>query len=319
VVQAYAQDVYDALNPSYKPPAAEKNLFEVKQRFMYAVFEKILQTDKGKALVRTHEKAADAQKIFDELCKDALRSTHSSIDSSRLFSYITSVRIDDGLWNGTAHIFILHWQDQVHLFESLDDTTAHFNPEQKLHRLQNVVHLLDELGQVKNQADQLQAAHGKFISYESYCNLLLSAASNYDAQFAPKGRAGHTIAKAPKRNMYAHDMADYGDDDSTSDACNLDSHIVDLIANVHKQHSKDPKFNTNGSFSKSRTSKFNRNGIFPKPCLSSQQWHSLQPEARATWDLLPDEAKAIILGLCKDPGKQAVNLHNISAYDFPSE
>ena len=50
--------------------------------------------------------------------------------------------------------------------------------------------------------------------------------------------------------------------------------------------------------------------------MSSQQWHSLQPETQATWDLLSDEAKAIILGLCKDPGKRTVNLHNISAYDF---
>ena len=50
--------------------------------------------------------------------------------------------------------------------------------------------------------------------------------------------------------------------------------------------------------------------------LSIQQWHSLQPEARATWDLLSNEAKAIILGLRKDPGKRAVNLHDISAYDF---
>ncbi len=53
-----------------------------------------------------------------------------------------------------------------------------------------------------------------------------------------------------------------------------------------------------------------------KPRLSIQQWHSLQPEACATWELLSDKAKAIILGLCKDPGKQVVNLHNISAYDF---
>jgi len=53
-----------------------------------------------------------------------------------------------------------------------------------------------------------------------------------------------------------------------------------------------------------------------KPHLSVQQWHSLEPEAQATWDLLSDEAKAIILGLRKDPGKWTVNLHNISAYNF---
>ena len=64
-----------------------------------------------KALVRSSESAANAQKIYYELCEDALRSTHSSIDSSRLLSYITSVRIGDGLWNGTSRSFVLHWQE----------------------------------------------------------------------------------------------------------------------------------------------------------------------------------------------------------------
>jgi len=45
--------------------------------------------DKRKALVRSYKSTADAQKIFDDLCQDALHSTHSSIDSSRLLSYIT--------------------------------------------------------------------------------------------------------------------------------------------------------------------------------------------------------------------------------------
>jgi len=37
-------------------------------------------------------------------------------------------------------------------------------------------------------------------------------------------------------------MADYEDDD-LSDTYNLDSDIVDLQANVHKQHPKNPTFN----------------------------------------------------------------------------
>jgi len=80
---------------------------------MYAVLERVLQIDKGKSLVRSDESTSNAQKIFKELCKDALRSTHAHIDSSRLLSYITSVRIGDGLWNGTSHSFVLHWQEQV--------------------------------------------------------------------------------------------------------------------------------------------------------------------------------------------------------------
>ncbi len=90
------------LDPTYKPLPPEKDLFEAKQRYMYAVFERVLQMDKGKTLVRSNETTSNAQKIFTELCQDALQSTHASIDSSRLLSYTTSVRIGDSLWNGTC-------------------------------------------------------------------------------------------------------------------------------------------------------------------------------------------------------------------------
>jgi len=129
VAQAQAQDISDVLNPSFKPATGEKDLFEAKQKCMCAVFERTLQRDKGKALVRSCESTANAQKVFDELCQDSCRSTCSSIDSSRLLSYITSVRIKDGHSNGTAHSFILHGQEQVCLYESLVDMATHFSPE----------------------------------------------------------------------------------------------------------------------------------------------------------------------------------------------
>jgi len=119
---------------------------------MYADFERVLQTDKGKALlVKFYEADSNAQKIFAELCEDVLRSTCSSIDSSRVLSCITSVRIGNDHWNGTTHSFILHWQEQVQLYESLVDAADHFSHEQKMHMLQNAVHPLQELRQVKNQ------------------------------------------------------------------------------------------------------------------------------------------------------------------------
>jgi len=113
MTQARAQDVYDALDPTFKPLPTEKDLFEVKQKYMYAVFERVMQTDKGKALVRSNKATFNVQKIFTKLCLDALRSTCASIDSSRILSYISSVRIGDGLWNRTSHSFVLHWQEQV--------------------------------------------------------------------------------------------------------------------------------------------------------------------------------------------------------------
>jgi len=43
---------------------------------MYAVIERVLQIDKVKALVRSYEATADTQKIYYELCEDALTQVH---------------------------------------------------------------------------------------------------------------------------------------------------------------------------------------------------------------------------------------------------
>jgi len=119
-----------------------------------------------------------------------------------------------------------------------------------MHMLQNAVHPEEELRQVKNQANQLQAFHGKGISYDSYCNLLLSAASNLDAKHTPKGRSS-----AAKRNVYAHDLGNF-EDEEFHDAYNLDSDIGDLQANVHRQQPKDSRFAQSGMSQNSRNPTF---------------------------------------------------------------
>jgi len=102
--------------------------------------------------------------------------------------------------------------------------------------------------------------------------------------------------------VYAHDLGDL-EDDEFHDAYNLDCNIDELQANVHRQQAKDSQIAWGGMARNIRNPTYPAKGDTLKPRLSIQQWHGLQPEARATWDLLSDEAKAIILGLRKDPGK----------------
>ena len=89
----------------------EIQLFDEKQKFMYAVFEKTLLTDKGKALVCQYQHSFDAQKIFKELSASTMQLTKASMNASSLLSYITSTTFGDGEWKGSTHAFILHWQD----------------------------------------------------------------------------------------------------------------------------------------------------------------------------------------------------------------
>ena len=120
MAQARAQDVADVLNHNYTPSNTdEAALFDEKQKYMYAVFEKTLLTDKGKALVHAHQRKYDAQKIYQELCEYALKSTKAIMDTSSILTYITTAQLGTGTWKRTTHAFILYWQDQVRKYQTL--------------------------------------------------------------------------------------------------------------------------------------------------------------------------------------------------------
>ena len=203
--QARAQDLAEVLDPSYIPSGDNIELFKEKQKFMYAVLEQKVMTDQGKAYVRSHEKDFDAHQVYAKLKTYHLKSTRAKINSSTLLQYITSVKITDGDWKGSTHGFLLHWENQIRLYESqLDDKKEHFSPRVKRIMLENAVHPLDELRQVKVTADLEVVMSGKELTYQQYFDLLLAASSSYDAQHASNRRT--------KRTVYFHNQEAFGDE-----------------------------------------------------------------------------------------------------------
>ena len=130
----------------------EKEVFEQKQKYIYAVFSKTLLTDKGKSLVREHEKDYNAQLVHKKLLDYAQKSTKASVKSSQLLTYITSARLGTGSWKGSSHSFILHWQNQVRKYEQLVPTTDCFSDSIKHTMLENAVFPIQDLRAVKDQA-----------------------------------------------------------------------------------------------------------------------------------------------------------------------
>ena len=106
--------MFEVLDPSYKPSTQEDiNLFQIKQGFMFSVFEYTLKNDHGKGVLCKYEDTGNAQQVYIELLEYAEWSTKVSIEAATLLKYITSVKIGDGTWKGTAFNFIPHWQEQV--------------------------------------------------------------------------------------------------------------------------------------------------------------------------------------------------------------
>jgi hypothetical protein len=141
----------------------------------------------------------DAQKAYAELQEHHLKSTKTSV---KILGYITSAKIGDGSWHGTAENFILNWQEQILCMSGshLPVGTSQMN---KLTMLQTAVHPLQELCQVKATAALLKVHTKKDLDYDAYSSLLFSTASDYDSN--------HSVSKG-KRQVYSHDL-DHGDDD----------------------------------------------------------------------------------------------------------
>src|SRR5688500_8885994 len=187
MAQSRAQDIAEVLDPEYIPTTSKDiGLFMGKQKFMYAVFEKTLLTDKGKALVCHHQLPFDAQLIYKELSAYTMLSTKAAITAGVLLSYITNTTLADVKWKGPTHLFVLYWQDQVRKYNNLSPQTA-LSPTILLSLLQNAVNPISELCQVRMQAAQMKTFIEKDLSYDDYCGHLLSAAQQYDQLHAKKG------------------------------------------------------------------------------------------------------------------------------------
>jgi hypothetical protein len=88
VAQAQAQDLSDVLDSTFVPATPEATeLFVEKQKFVYAIFDKILLTDKGKSLVRQY---FDAQKVSRDLTVYSNTLTMAARVASDLLTYIMS-------------------------------------------------------------------------------------------------------------------------------------------------------------------------------------------------------------------------------------
>lgn len=255
--QATAQCVEPVLDPAYVPLSQDdKELFMEQQKYMMAVFNTCIQTDFGKGLIRKFEGTHDAQKLFAELELRAKSSTSAIITAAELLSYITTATLGKNTWNGTTTSFVLHWEEQVRLYERYVDVQSRFTTELKRTLLQNAVNGITDLRQVKLNADQLVQANGTSTSYEQYRDLLLNACARYDAEW--QSRAQRPVPA--RRTVYATDV-DYGMDDTNGFGFDTS---LDVISAYRTR-------------------------------MTGAQWHKLDAESQRIWDSLSDAAKETIL------------------------
>jgi hypothetical protein len=230
VATAYTHHTQKVLDENYKPKsAAERDLFDEMQYFMFSVLQEKLKSEKGRSLVNDYENTRDAQSVYAALKKHAKESTAAHLSGDQLLQYITSARYP-GNWRGTSYAFVLHWKDQVMKYEKLE--LEAIPPKQKLRMLKNTVSEVPELQNVKQIEDQIIARGGTGLGWDEYVELLLSACSQFDKK--------NTTTRSGQRKVYAtgvlYDGEDYEPPDNTS--YGIDTDIMEIYANATDTRSR---------------------------------------------------------------------------------
>ena len=112
---------------------------------------------------------------------------------NRITKYLTNIKLDD-TWRGTNESFLLHYNDQLRLLDSLVDSDEKLPDNARVTFLESAVESVPDLRRVKITDNVLQAQldSTKTISYRSYFDLLKDAAFHLDQATIRGSKIRHT-------------------------------------------------------------------------------------------------------------------------------
>ena len=179
---AKAQGLNSLMDPNFTPGSDEyeQQLFQDQQDFLYSVLISSLKTDFSEALVKDHE--GDAQLILELLHEHHTgNSQYSRSEINRITKYLTNIKLDD-TWRGTNESFLMHYNDQLRLLDSLVDSDEKLPDNTRVTFLESAVESVPDLRRVKITDNVLQAQldSTRPITYRSYFDLLKDAAFHLD-------------------------------------------------------------------------------------------------------------------------------------------
>ena len=191
---AKAQGLNSLMDPNFTPGSDEyeQQLFQDQQDFLYSVLISSLKTDFSEALVKDHE--GDAQPIIELLHEHHTgNSQYSRSEINRITKYLTNIKLDD-TWRGTNESFLMHYNDQLRLLDSLVDSDEKLPDNTRVTFLESAVESVPDLRRVKITDNVLQAQldSTRPITYRSYFDLLKDAAFHLDQATKRGSKIRHT-------------------------------------------------------------------------------------------------------------------------------
>ena len=208
---------------------------------MYSVFDKVLQSDMGKTIVRKYAPSMDAHSVWRGFESHMSTSSKGLNETCRLHAYV-STTIYNRPWKGTTEQFVLHFHEQFRQLDEVTPLKEHLRHSVRLTLLQTPVRSVPELMIVETMEEYMSLTNSLSgqvsITYDKYFMMLQNAYIRYDKNLKQK-------PSTTSRAVYQHELDDnpsihdeeddYLDDNFAPDGIDTPS---DDIYNVHNTNFK---------------------------------------------------------------------------------
>ena len=91
---ARSQGVHEVVDDTYEPMTLEdREVFKLKNEFVYTVLNRHIQTDSGKSIIRKFENTLDGRRVYQGLVTEANNSTAATISSNDIRKWLKTSNI----------------------------------------------------------------------------------------------------------------------------------------------------------------------------------------------------------------------------------
>ena len=243
LVTAATHDCEEILNGDYKPEnnADCRELFEQKQYYMHSIFNKVLQSDMGKAIVRKYAPFFDAQSVWRDFESHMSTSSKGLNERQRLHAYVPTT-VYDRYWKGTTEQFVLHFNEQFRQLDEVTPQNEHLPHSVRLTLLQPALRSVPELRNVETIEEYMSLTNSSSgqvsITYDKYFMMLQNPCITYDKnlKLKPSTTSSTVYQHELDDDPSVHDEEDdYMDDNFAPDGIDMPS---DDIYNVNNTNVK---------------------------------------------------------------------------------
>ena len=317
---AESQGIGHLLDPEYIVTNPE--LDEIQSKWMYKVLEDMCVERSARAIVLEYKnKSHDVRGLWKALCDKFSKAIETDLKIQRLTAYIVGANFSNSNWRGTQTNMILHYKEQVRLYEELAPKSEHYTDVQLNRFLNQAVMGVENLAQVKSlyENQQLAAGNSTELSFNKYVELLMVQCGIYDAS---KGKK--VAAQNRKVNVHVFDDVEEDAPQDFDEDFDPETDVEDILEAMQHNASYGTNSKNNGTNGNYK-SPYNKSSGPRKVFMNINTWRELSPSDQKGWDAISEEGKKKVSEywinrgklLGKDPqqynnNSRAINQHDVS-------